>query len=143
MDESDSTRRQRRDAEEASRRTAEPLGSGRAMPELTPAAKLEQDATRRRLAAAAAAARHDKSHMPAATVFGVATGAIGTGIVAALVNQAKNGCIQPLFGPPRTDSWCLYVNALEWNDLTYLFIAAILGAIGYGAVYLYYYFVEN
>lgn len=112
--------------------------------EFSPAAKLEQEATRRREAvAAAAAARHEKSHMPAATVFGVATGAIGTGIVAGFVNQAKSGCMQPLFGPPRTDTWCLYVNAVERNDLTYLFIAAILGAIAYGAVYLYYYFVEN
>jgi hypothetical protein len=144
MDESENTRREWRDSEEARRRLADLLGSGKATPEPSPAEKLEQEAKRKREAMAAAAeARHDKSHMPAAGFFGVATGAVGTGIVAVLVSQAKNGCIQPLFGPPKTDTWCLYVNAMQRNDLTYLFIAAVLGAIGYGAVYLYFYFLEN
>lgn len=92
---------------------------------------------------AAKAVRHEKSHVPAAAVFGVATGALGTGIVALLVTQAKTGCIQPLFGPPKTDTWCLYVNAMEGNDLAYLFLAAVLGAIGYAVVYSYVYLGGN
>ncbi|WP_142036710.1 hypothetical protein [Arthrobacter sp. SLBN-100] len=81
--------------------------------------------------------------MPAAAVFAFCIGTLGTGLVALLVAQAKSSCFSGFFSPPRTDAWCATVNALEANDATYWIIGAFLGAIGYGAVYLYYHFVDN
>ncbi|WP_454698235.1 hypothetical protein [Arthrobacter humicola] len=144
MDESES-RRQRRDAEEARRRRiAELLRLEKLTPEPSPTEKLEQEAKLKREAAAAAAeARRDKSHVPAAAVFAFFIGTIGTGLISVMLHQAKAGCFGGIFSPPKTDAWCVTVNALQTNDATYWIIGLVLGAIAYGAVYLYYYFVDN
>ncbi|WP_190988806.1 hypothetical protein [Pseudarthrobacter sulfonivorans] len=90
---------------------------------------------------AARAARHEKSHAPAASAFGICIGTIGAAIIALVLKNAKANCFT-LLGPPKTDTWCVTVKAIDANDITYWIIGAILGAVVYGLVYLYYYYVD-
>ncbi|MHA7268398.1 hypothetical protein [Arthrobacter sp. HLT1-20] len=101
--------------------------------------RAQQEEAMRRLAEQE---RQEKSHAPAAAVFGVITGTVGGAVIGASLGYARQEC--GFFGTRQSDPWCAYVTAPGFSPAgTAFFIGIILAAIGYGAVYAFYYLTSS